>query len=148
MCRAYNDTKQYPQAILTCNKALALQPNDGETSFYIARAYDLSGKPDLATQYFKKAVSGLIEYVSKNPESPDAYYLLANAYYADQQRGKAIENFKKSLQFSPNFARARYNLGYMYYLENNMSAAREQYELLVKLDPVLGAKLKQAMEKK
>ena len=148
LCRAYNDTKQYPQAILSCNKALALQPNDGETSLYIARAYDLTNKPDLATQFYKKAVSGLIEYVRVNSESADAYYLLANAYFADQQRGKAIENFKKSLQFSPNFAKARYNLGYLYFLENNMSAAREQQSLLVKLDPVLGEKLKQAMEKK
>lgn len=148
LCRAYNDMKEYPKAISSCTKALALQPDDGETSFYIARAYDSTGKTELATQYFKKAVSGLTELVRNNPESADAHYLLANAYYADQQRGKAIENFKKSLEFSPNFARARYNLGFMYYLENDMPAAQEQYNILVKLDPVLGEKLKQAMAKK
>lgn len=147
LCRAYNDTLQYSQAILTCNKALQLQPNDGETYLYLARAHDKSNKPDLATQYFKKAVVGLIEYTRNFPDSADGFYLLANAYYADDQRAKAIENFKKSLQLSPNFARARYNLGFMYFLDKNMPAANEQYDLLVKLDPVLAEKLKQAMGK-
>jgi tetratricopeptide (TPR) repeat protein len=40
LCRAYNDTKLYQQAIEACNRALALQPNDGETNLYLARAHD------------------------------------------------------------------------------------------------------------
>lgn len=148
LCRAYNDTKQYPQAVSACTKALNLQPTDGETNLYIARAYDLQNKPDVATPYYKKAVEGLVTYTTNFPDYSDGWYLLGNAYYADGQREKAIEAYKKNLQLNPNFAKARVNLGYMYFLGNNLTAAREQYNLLTKTDPQSAEKLKQLMERK
>jgi len=148
LCRAYNDTKQYSQAVMTCTKALNLQPDDGETNLYIARAYDLQNKPDVATPYYKKAVAGLLTYTGNFPDYSDGWYLLGNAYYADGQRDKAIEAYKKNLQLSPNFAKGRVNLGYMYFLNNNQVAAREQYDLLLKIDKTSAEKLKQLMDKK
>jgi len=148
LCRAYNDTKQYSQAVTTCTKALSLQPNDGETNLYLARAYDLQNKPDVATPYYKKAVDGLVSYTSNFPDYSDGWYLLGNAYYANGQRDKAIEAYKKNLDLSPNFAKGRVNLGYMYFLSNNQSAAREQYDKLLKIDKTSAEKLKQLMDKK
>lgn len=148
LCRAYNDTKQYLQAVSACSKALTLQPNDGETNLYLARAYDLQNKPDVATPYYKKAVDGLLTYTRNFPDYSDGWYLLGNAYYADGQRDKAIEAYKKNLQLSPNFAKGRVNLGYMYFLSNNIAAAREQYNLLLKIDAQSAEKLKQLMDKK
>jgi tetratricopeptide (TPR) repeat protein len=148
LCRAYNDTKQYQKAVDACNDALRINPNDGETNYYIGRAYDLLKKPDVATEHYKKAVVGLVEYTRINPEYSDGFYLLGNALYADNQRDKAVEAYKKSLQLSPNFAKARYNLGYMYFLSKDMNSAREQYNALLKIDKDLAEKLKQAIEKK
>ena len=148
ICRALNDTKQYQAAIQACNNALKLNPNDGESSFYIARAYDLMNKPDTATEYYKKAVAGLEQVTVKNPDDSDKFYLLGNAYYADGQRDKAIEAYKKSLSLSPNFAKAHYNLGYIYFLNNDLNSANEQYNALQKIDANLAAKFKQAIEKK
>lgn len=76
-------------AIRECNNALRRNPNDGETYFYLARAYDLTGKPDEATKHYKQAVVGLIEHTKKNPESPDGFYLLGNAYFADNRPRKS-----------------------------------------------------------
>lgn len=148
LCRAYNDTKQYQLAVQTCNEALKISPGDGETNFYLGRAYDFLNKPDTATKYYDKAVVGLLEFTKNNPTYSDGYYLLGNAYFADGQKDKAIEAYKKALILSPKFAKARYNLGYMYFLNNNMPAARAQYEELRKTDPATAEKLKQAMEKK
>jgi len=148
LCRAYNDIKDYPRAVMACNKALALKPNDGETFFYLARAHDLQNKPEVATQYYKKAVSGLVEYTGKNPDFSDGWYLLGNAYYTDQQVDKAIEAYQRSLQLNPNFAKARLNLGYMYVANKNLPMAREQYDILLKIDPPSAEKLKERMEKK
>src|SRR5207244_2256605 len=39
LCRAQNTLKNYSEAIAACNSALNLQPNDGETNFYLANAY-------------------------------------------------------------------------------------------------------------
>lgn len=148
LCRAYNDIREYSKAIETCSQALKLNPDDGETSFYLGRAYDFLQNPDTATQYYKKAVVGLEQFTLNNPDYSDGFYLLGNAYFADGQRDKAIEAYKKSLELSPNFAKARYNLGYLYFLKNDLAAAEQQYEALKKIDYVTAVKLKQAMEKK
>lgn len=147
-CRALNDTKQYAAAVQSCKKALELNPEDGESNFYIARAYDLLGQPEMATPFYKNAVLGLEKSVGKKPESSDGFYLLGNAYYADGQREKAIDSYRKSLLLSPNFAKARYNLGYLYFLNKDAKALEQQYEALLKIDADLAARLKEATEKK
>jgi tetratricopeptide (TPR) repeat protein len=135
LCRAYNDVKKPELAIIECNKALKLNPNDGETSFYLARAYDLAGKGTEAT------------FVKGNPNSSDGYYLLGNAYFADNQRDKAVEAYNKCLQLNPTFVKARYNMGIIQVLQKNKVAAMEQYNSLRRLDEGLAGKLKVEIDK-
>ena len=54
LCRAYNDIGQYQLAINACNAALRITPDDGETYFYLGRAYDLTNKPNEATKAYDK----------------------------------------------------------------------------------------------
>ena len=147
LCRAYNDAKKPEMAIRECNNALKLNANDGETYFYLARAYDLAGKPDEATRYYKQAVIGLVEHTKKNPDSSEAFYLLGNAYFADNQREKAIEAYEKCLALSPRFAKARYNIAITQLRQKNKTAALEQYNRLLELDPELAGKLKVEIDK-
>lgn len=148
LCRAYNDLKQYQQAIFACNDALKINPNDGETFLYLGRAYDLLKKQNDAAKAYAKAVEGLTAYTLGNPEHSEGFYLLGNALYANNQTEKAIEAFRKSLQLSPNFAKARYNLGVLLSLNKDANGAREQYNALVKIDKDLAEKLRQTIEKK
>lgn len=141
LCRAYNDTKKYPQAIKECNEALKLNPKDGETFFYLALVNKASNKPALADDYFKKAVSSLISYTEVNQKDPDGFYLLGNSYYTIGQYKDAIESYKKSIALSPNFMKANYNLGNAYIVDENMDAAKAQYNILLKLDKNYAAKL-------
>jgi tetratricopeptide (TPR) repeat protein len=134
-------------AVQACTSALRLNPNDGETNFYLARAYDLQKKPDIATPYYRRAVSGLVQFTNVNPLYSDGFYLLGNAYYAEGKRSEAIAAYKRCLELSPNFTKARYNLGFIYVLEGNKAAAREQYNELQKLDKALADKLLQAINK-
>jgi tetratricopeptide (TPR) repeat protein len=147
LCRAYNDVNKPEMAIRECNNALKLNPDDGETYFYLARAYDLASKPNDATQYYKRAVTGLLEFTSKHPESAYGYYLLGNAYFADNQRDKAIEAYAKCLDLSPRFVRARYNVAIIQLRQKNKTAALEQYNRLLELDPDLAGKLKIEIDK-
>jgi superkiller protein 3 len=146
LCRAYNDTKQYQLAINSCNKALQLSPNDGETNFYLGRAYDALGKTSEANKYFDKAVTGLVAFTKERPDYSDGFYLLGNAYYSDNQVDKAIEAYRKCLELSPRFTRARFNLGYMQVKKKNKSGALEQYNALLTLDADLAAKLKSEID--
>ncbi|MCA1608320.1 MAG: tetratricopeptide repeat protein, partial [Acidobacteria bacterium] len=111
LCRAYNDLKKPSMAVTACNNALRLNANDGETLFYLARAFDLSSRPAEASVNYKRAVKGLEENSTKNPENWDVHYLLGNAYFADNQRDKAITSYKRALQLNPRFAKGYYNLG-------------------------------------
>jgi len=147
LCRAYNDTKQYQLAINNCNQALKIAPDDGETYFYLGRAYDLSDRGSEATKYYDRAVKGLEKFTAENPDYSDGFYLLGNAYFADGQRDKAIAAYLKCLELSPRFAKARFNLGIMYTLGKNKSAAMEQYNSLLALDESLAAKLKAVIDK-
>jgi tetratricopeptide (TPR) repeat protein len=147
LCRAYNDVNKPEMAIRECNNALRIRPDDGETYFYLARAYDLAGKPNEATQYYKRAVAGLLEFTRNNPGSAYGYYLLGNAYFADNQRDKAIEAYAKCLDLSPRFVRARYNVAIIQLRQKNKTAALEQYNRLLELDPDLAGKLKIEIDK-
>ncbi len=148
LCRAYNDAKMYPQAIAACNSALKINADDGETNYYLGRAYDSQDKFDTAKPYYVKAVAGLLETVRNNPEYSDGYYLLGNAYYSTDQIDKAIEAYKQCLKLSPNFAKGNLNLGIMYVKKKNFVAAREQYATLLKIDTTAAEKLRQAIDGK
>ena len=147
LCRAYNDSNKPEMAIRECNNALKRNPNDGETYFYLARAYDLAGKPDQATEPYKRAVAGMIEFTKNNPNSPDGFYLLGNAYFADNQREKAVAAYARCLELSPRFVKARYNMAIIQLRLKNKTAAMEQYNRLLELDPELAGKLKAEIDK-
>ena len=161
LCRALNETGEYQLAVNTCNQALRMQPDDGETYFYLGRAYDLLGnaaedanrraeatryKRD-ATNSYDKAVVGLEKFTRENADYSDGFYLLGNAYFADGQTEKAIAAYQKCLSLSPRFVKARYNLGYAYAVNKNKAAAMEQYSSLLSLDQAYAAKLKAEIDK-
>jgi len=148
LCRAYNDTKQYPLAINACNKALEISPNDGETNFYLGFAYASTNKPNEAAKYYPKAVKGLEEFTRNNPEYSDGFYLLGNAYTSNSEYKKAVDAYKKCLELSPRFSKARYNLGSLYKFLKEDDLARQQYTALLDLDANLAAKLKEVIDKK
>ena len=147
LCRAYNDVGKPELAISACNNALKINPEDGETFFYLGRANDLLNKPAEATKLYKRAVAGLVNYTKSRPDYSDGFYLLGNAYFADNQNEKAIEAYNKSLEMSPRFGRARYNLAMVQLQMKNKVGASEQYKLLVGIDKDLATKLKTEIDK-
>jgi len=148
LCRAYYENKQFQPALEACNSALKLNPADGEANVYLGFTYLSLDKTDTANEYFVKAVNGLKDYTQKNPEYSDGFYLLGNAYYYANQPKNAIEAYSRSLQLYPQSAKARFNLGLAYFVNGNTTAAHEQYNVLLKQDKDLAAKLKQTLNKK
>ena len=161
LCRAYNDTGEFQLAVNSCNQALRIMPGDGETHFYLGRAYDLlanqaetagrtaesNRSKREATANYDKAVTGLVKFTRENPDYSDGFYLLGNAYFADDQADNAIAAYLKCLELSPRFVKARYNLGIIYALNKNKAAAMEQYNSLLAIDQALAAKLKAEIDK-
>lgn len=148
LCRAYNDVGKPEMAIIACNSALKLKPDDGETYFYLGRANSLLKRTAEASRHYKRAVAGLLEFTKANPNSSDSFYLLGNAFFADDQPEKAIEAYQRSLQLNPGFVKAIYNLGVIQALQNNKTAAMEQYNALLRLDADLAEKLRAAIDQR
>jgi len=147
MCRAYNDLKLYDSAVQACNDALRIKPGDGETFLYLARAKEAQKKSTEATVFFARAVTGMVEYTRQNPDNADGFYLLGNAYYATEQRSKAVTAYLKALELSPRYVKARFNLGYIYAQLGDHKSAKDQYDMLMVLDSTLAAKLLPNIEK-
>lgn len=147
LCRAYNDTGQHQLAVVACQNALQRNPGDGETNFYLGRAYRELGKTPEATRAFDNAVVGLVKYTQNNPDYSDGFYLLGNAYFNDTQYEKAITAYKRSLELSPNFTRARYNTAVSHIRLKNKDGALEQYNALMNLDKDLATRLKVEIDK-
>lgn len=147
LCRALNETKKHDQAVNACNAALRLKPNDGETLFYLGRAYDFLGRSADATRMYTQSVTGLSAFTRENPDDHDGWYLLGNALFADNQRDNAVEAYERCLAISPRFAKARFNLGVIQTRRNNKAAANAQYEALRQLDPKLAEMLKSEIDR-
>lgn len=147
LCRAYNDLKKSELAIGACNSSLKLNPNDGETTYYLGRAYALAGKDAESARTYKKAITGLLTYTTKNPDYSDGFYLLGNAYGADNQLDKAVDAYKKCLELNPRFAKARFNIGIISVIQKNKNGAMEQYNKLLTIDKSLADKLKTEIDK-
>ena len=88
-----------------------------------------------------------MEFTKNNPDYADGFYLLGNAYFSDNQRDRAVETFRRCLELSPSFAKARSNLGTILVLQKNKAGAMEQYNNLLSQDPALAAKLKIEIDK-
>jgi cytochrome c-type biogenesis protein CcmH/NrfG len=124
-----------------------LNPNDGETYFYLARAYKQSNRAADASRAIDKAVPGLEKFTQDNPDYSDGFYLLGNAYSENGNFEKALEAYRKCLTLSPGFYRARYNSGAIYVHLNNKTEAMAQYQALLPLNADLATKLKAVIDK-
>jgi tetratricopeptide (TPR) repeat protein len=147
LCRAYNDAQEYQKAITTCSSALRIKPGDGETYYYMGRAYEFLKQTDKAADAYRKAVEGLIKFTQENSDYSDGYYLLGGAHFALGNDDQAIAAYQRCLQLAPRFARARYSLGLAYLIgKKDKVRAREQYTLLREIDKNLSEKLRAAIE--
>ena len=145
LCRAFTEVQKFQDAIYNCNKALTLKPGDGETNFYLGNAYLQLNKPSEA--YYRSAIIGLLDYTRSKPDYAEGWYLLGGAYFGNKQTDKAIEAYVQCVKISADFAKARFNLGFIYRVAKDKAAATEQYNKLLKLDATLAAKLKAEIDK-
>jgi tetratricopeptide (TPR) repeat protein len=147
LCRAYNDLNKPEMAIRECNNALRLRPGDGETHFYLGYSNSLLGRTAEAERNYRLAVAGLEQFTRENLTYSDGFYLLGNAYFANGQIDKAIAAYKKSLELSPGFPRAVYNLGFVLVQKKDKAGALEQHRILSQLDTKRADQLKKEIDK-
>ena len=136
MCRAQNDLGQFVAAAASCERALRLKPEDGETLYYLGIARKGQKRP--VGDLFTRALAAL-EAV-ENPEA-DFIYLTAAAYSQLGRHAEAIAAYRRVLSERPDFVKARYNLAVTYVVVGDRAAALAEQRELRKIAPEKAAKL-------
>lgn len=106
------------------------------------KGWDYSDKrmPDEAITEYTKAIQA-------DPNSAEAYYFRAGAYYQKNNLDQAISDYTKAIEIDPGFGSAYYNRALMYLVKQNCDLAWQDLhkaeKLGHKIDPVISEKIKQ-----
>jgi tetratricopeptide (TPR) repeat protein len=130
----YEFKKDWSNAQAAYQKALAIKPSDPLASNNLAHVMvETNGNLDLALSLAQTARRGM-------PDSPRAAETLGQVYYEKQAYTSAVGLFQEALKLSqkqsaPDNPSLHYHLGLAYAKANQPALARQQLELVLKLDP-------------
>jgi tetratricopeptide (TPR) repeat protein len=169
LASCYAESERYDLATEQLLQAIRIKPdyfaaqNDLGVAYYrqgnFARAVDAfrkaaSLRPDSAVVYGNLAMSNLksdqnaaaIEALDRAlelgaPDEPLLLYYKAYAYSKSGDDQMAMVNLEQALQIDPQFARARFNLGVLYYKHHQTNRSWETFLQLKKQDPELAQRL-------
>ena len=138
--RAYRETGFLPEAIKEFKSAITLDPKFPRVHYYLGLTYllkDGAGKIDAAKQefnielaehpdeFFANYYLGVISTIERKwdpaaeflgkasrlqPENPDPYFYLGQAYQAEAKYELAIQAFKKAIELNPNLDHNAYQV--------------------------------------
>lgn len=126
----YQKRGDYPNAIKSFKKAIALNPYYVDGTNNLAMAYMLVHDYPNALFYFKKTIA-------LNPGYAPAYASIGTILI-DQKKYKEGESYLlKSLSLSPKYTVSYHNLGKLYELEGNTDKAIEMYRKALAIQPAI-----------
>jgi len=95
-----------------------------------------------AQQYrFDEAIGHFRESLRVNPNQPEGFRNLGNAYQAAGDNPMAIEAFRESVRLRPGDGEGHFRLGYAYLVVGNLDLAYQEYLQLQRIDPPHAAPL-------
>jgi adenylate cyclase len=129
LCHTYLMKRQYEEAIVEGERAVALSPNGADAHAHLAMTLSYVGRPEEAIGLFKKATR-------LNPMPPNWYFLsLGYAYCVTGQYEKAIATVKKALQRNPDDMMAHIALATSYIMGGREEEARAEAAEVLRIDP-------------
>jgi len=127
---AYQGLRLPEQAIPHYQKAVRLKPNSPEFENNLGTAYAAVKQWDLAIQWFQKAADNYI-YRTRHV----AYDNLGSAYHNKGDYRRAIENYKKAMEFNKDYAPAYLNMGVSYEAVKEWDNAIAVYKRAAEIEP-------------
>jgi tetratricopeptide (TPR) repeat protein len=160
----YKEQGKYKEAVNEFNKVLKASPDNLLALMYLAKVLYTQNNFDEALNLVNRIITnnknlafpyllaGKIYYqrgkypdaiesintgirLSKDPDSENMYFILADASLRLKKYNEAIDFFLKEIRISPDNAEAYNGLGVAYYLTGKISEAVEQYNTAVRLKP-------------
>jgi tetratricopeptide (TPR) repeat protein len=87
---------------------------------------------------YDRAITGLSEYISNNPEDTKGYLSRGEVYSRNYQFELAILDFSKAIELDANCAKAYALRGYTYRAKRDYDAALADYNKAIELMPNAG----------
>jgi predicted O-linked N-acetylglucosamine transferase (SPINDLY family) len=152
----------FDDAILSYEKALAIDPNYYKVYFNLGSLYEEIGKLDDAiknyncalsinslyfealnnlgnifakSKKFDQAIQSLKKAINIKPDYLEAHLSLGNIYQKNGELAKAIDCFKSVLEINPDFSEMHNNLGVLFQEVSKLSDAKFHFEKALELKP-------------
>jgi tetratricopeptide (TPR) repeat protein len=134
----YHAEKKLDKAQQTFEKALTIDVNDLLVKYNLGHFFYLNNKIDQAMEQF----TGIVQWAEGKTDLTDedkiwvafAYNDLGCACYRKEDKEKAIENFKKSLEMEKTFLSAQNNLANVYSAQEKYDDAIAEYNKIIEQD--------------
>ncbi|MBI4698921.1 MAG: tetratricopeptide repeat protein [Nitrospirae bacterium] len=132
---------RYTEAADAYKKAVEIKPGYGEAYIGLGIVSSMLGRNDEAVEALKKAVKIY-------PKNAEVYYNLGNIYGELKKYRDAVEALAQAVRIRPEFAEAHYNLGMAHLKSGETNLARQEYNILKKLNPDLAEDLLDQIQQK
>ena len=127
--RAYNELKQYDQAIESARRAIAINPSSPLSGYSaLSDAYLLTGQ-------FEKSLEACDQAIRLSPRDPDCYRHKAGAYFAMKQYDQAIEWARRTIAIASDDQWAHADIIAALALTGHEADAREALQRFLALPP-------------
>jgi tetratricopeptide (TPR) repeat protein len=100
-----------------------------------AEVHQLLGQLSLDGKEFDKGIQHLRQAIGLKPESITAYFLIANAYIAQNKIDQAMDEYQKIVEKTPSDPAAHTILGILNNQKRLYAKANEHYESALKINP-------------
>jgi len=124
----FYDNKNYAAAIEKYSEILEIDPTNTEALNRKGLSYLFSGRPEVASYYFNKAI--LIDPTFAKP-----YYNLALVYDELGQKETSLSYFDKALEADPSFTSAILGKGLTLFFNGKYTEAIIEFDRLLKIEP-------------
>jgi len=122
---------EYLEALKDFDRALSLQPENGDFYFSRAQVHDKMKSNDLALADLAKAV----ELIRSELGRSMAYALRAKIYQSEGKLDEALKDYTDAITLAPDFAYHHDNRGNIYFENQQYQKAIADYSEAIKLDP-------------
>ncbi|MGC8764426.1 MAG: tetratricopeptide repeat protein [Brevinematia bacterium] len=129
------EKKEFEKAIRLSKEYLKKSPPNFNIYYCLAKAYDGVNNYKAAIEYYEKSLVELQKY-PKSALKAEIMLRLGDLYLAIEEKNVAIGCFKMVLEEFPNNLYSLWQLGKVYFKENNFLKAREYLERLVSIKPI------------
>ena len=126
----FQEQKNYDEAFLHYNKAIAIKPNYCEAILNLGELFFEKNELNKALKYFKKALT-------INPNLYEAYNNIGNVFYEKGQSQKALNFYNKALSMNSFSYQSYDNIGNIFKQNGNLLKAIEYFEKALSIMPNL-----------